>query len=247
MATLTGNKVKDSYQSLLKLSSGGSTSTIKAVEDGLGVSTGLKLSTTAVEVNTLKITQTPTTSSSELTVLVYDGTTKEVKARELNSSAFGGVTTVFANPMMVIRPEASYALTNTAATPTPAGLSNTNVNGSHLLNDSSNIHLESSSETSGAVIVNDTGLVKIDINFILEVTTTNTDISINLMSKVGGATATTIQSITRSRVSTGNTAIGFSLVRLVEAGTDIYYTINKNSGGGASLLTTSTIILTKLD
>ena len=79
MATLTGNKVKDSYQSLLKLSSGGSTSTIKTVQDGLGVSTGLKLSTTAVEVNTLKITETPTSSSSELTVLVYDDTTKEVR------------------------------------------------------------------------------------------------------------------------------------------------------------------------
>lgn len=88
MATLTGNKVKDSYQSLLKLSTGGSTSTIKTIEDGLGVGTALKLSTTAVEVNTLKITETPTTSSSELTVLVYDDATKEVKSREISASAF---------------------------------------------------------------------------------------------------------------------------------------------------------------
>lgn len=88
MATLTGNKVKDSYQSLLKLSTGGSTSTIKTVEDGLGVDTALKLSTTAVEVNTLKITETPTVSSSELTVLVYDDATKEVKSREISASAF---------------------------------------------------------------------------------------------------------------------------------------------------------------
>lgn len=90
MATLTGNKVKDSYQSLLKLSTAGATSTIKTVEDGLGVGTALKLSTTAVEVNTLKITETPTVSSSELTVLVYDDASKEVKSRELNVTAFSG-------------------------------------------------------------------------------------------------------------------------------------------------------------
>lgn len=91
MATLTGNKVKDSYQSLLKLSSGGATSTIKTVEDGLGVETALKVSTDTVEVNSLKITTTPTTSSSENTVMVYDDATNEVKVRELNTSAFQDV------------------------------------------------------------------------------------------------------------------------------------------------------------
>lgn len=91
MATLTGNKVKDSYQSLLKLSSGGATSTVKTVEDGLGVETALKVSTDTVEVNSLKITTTPTVSSSENTVLVYDDATNEVKARELNTSAFQSI------------------------------------------------------------------------------------------------------------------------------------------------------------
>lgn len=91
MATLTGNKVKDSYQSLLKLSSGGATSTIKTVEDGLGVETALKVGTDTVEVNSLKITTTPTTSSSENTVMVYDDATNEVKVRELNTSAFQDV------------------------------------------------------------------------------------------------------------------------------------------------------------
>ena len=121
MATLTGNKVKDSYQSLLKLSTAGATSTIKTVEDGLGVSTALKVSTDTVEVNSLKITTTPTVSSSELTVLVYDDATDEVKTRELDVSAFGGSTSTFANPMFVLRPNGSYTLTGTAATPTQAG------------------------------------------------------------------------------------------------------------------------------
>lgn len=91
MATLTGNKVKDSYQSLLKLSSGGATSTLKTVEDGFGVDTALKVSTDTVEVNSLKITTTPTVSSSENTVMVYDDATNEVKVRELNTSAFQDV------------------------------------------------------------------------------------------------------------------------------------------------------------
>jgi len=91
MATLTGNKVKDSYQSLLKLSSGGATTTLKTVEDGFGVSTALKVSTDTVEVNSLKITTTPTVSSSENTVMVYDDATNEVKVRELNTSAFQNI------------------------------------------------------------------------------------------------------------------------------------------------------------
>ena len=246
MATLTGNKVKDSYQSLLKLSSGGSTSTIKAVEDGLGVSTGLKVSTTAVEVNTLKITETPTSSSSELTVLVYDDTTKEVKTRELSVSAFGGSSTVFANPMFVLRPSAAYTLTTSAATPAQSGVNNNSNASSHLLNDDSNTHLQTSSTTSNAVTVSVAGLVKIDINFILEVTATNTDIVVNVIEKPSGGSASTIQSITRGHAAAGNTAIGFSLVRHVAVGTDLYYTINRVGGGGA-LLTTSTFILTKLD
>jgi hypothetical protein len=91
MATLTGNKVKDSYQSLLKISSGGATTTLKTVEDGFGVSTALKVSTDTVEVNSLKITTTPTVSSSENTVMVYDDATNEVKVRELNTSAFQNI------------------------------------------------------------------------------------------------------------------------------------------------------------
>lgn len=244
MATLTGNKVKDSYQSLLKLSTAGATSTIKTVEDGLGVSTALKVSTDTVEVNSLKISTTPTSSSSELTVLVYDDATDEVKTRELNASAFTGATAVFANPMWVLRPLV-YTLTTTAATPTQSGVSNSSNSSSHEVNDSAN-HFQTSSTTTGAVTVQQEGLVKIDINFILEVTSGNTDIIIDVTEKPSGGSAAVIQSITRSHASTGNTAIGFSLVRHVEADTDLYYTI-RNDGGGAGLLTTSTFILTKLD
>ena len=246
MATLTGNKVKDSYQSLLKLSTAGATSTIKTVEDGLGVGTALKLSTTAVEVNTLKITETPTVSSSELTVLVYDDASKEVKSRELDVSAFGGSASTFANPMFVLRPNGSYTLTGTAVTPTQAAVSNGSNSSSHLINDSSNNHFQTSLTTTGAVTVEAAGLVKIDVNFMLEVTSGNTSIIIDIMEKPSGGSAATIQSITRGHADAGNTAIGFSLVRHADADTDLYYTIRKSGGGGA-MLTTSTFILTKLD
>ena len=244
MATLTGNKVKDSYQSLLKLSTAGATSTIKTVEDGLGVSTALKVSTDTVEVNSLKISTTPTSSSSELTVLVYDDATDEVKTRELNASAFTGATAVFANPMWVLRPFA-YTLTASAATPTQSAVNNNGNSSSHEVNDSAN-HFQTSATTVGAVTVQQEGLVKIDVNFILEVTSGNTDIIIDVTEKPSGGSAAVIQSITRSHASAGNTAIGFSLVRHVAVDTDLYYTI-RNAGGGAGLLTTSTFILTKLD
>ena len=66
MATLTGTKVKDTYQSLLKLESGTLSSTYKVVEDGQGNDAGLKISTSGVEVEALKFTTDPSSSSSSL-------------------------------------------------------------------------------------------------------------------------------------------------------------------------------------
>lgn len=93
MATLTGSKPKNTYTSLLKLSSGSVSTTIKNVEDGAGNATALSVGTTAVEVASLLITNTPTVSGSETTVLVYDDTDNTVKVRELATSSFGEVNT----------------------------------------------------------------------------------------------------------------------------------------------------------
>lgn len=88
MATLSGNKVKDTYSSLLKLESNNATSTLKSVEDGAGASTALKLSTTTVEVDgTLSFTTTPSTSISEATALFLDSS-NNVITRELALTAF---------------------------------------------------------------------------------------------------------------------------------------------------------------
>lgn len=102
MATLTGQKVKDAYQSLLKLESGTLTSTTKVVEDGAGNDSPLKLSTTAVEVaGTLSISTAPSTSSSELTALFLDGTTNNIVTRELDASAFTSASVSATTPVII--------------------------------------------------------------------------------------------------------------------------------------------------
>ena len=295
MATLSGNKVKDTYSSLLKLESNGVTSTLKTVEDGAGADSALKLSTTEVEVAALSFGAVPSSSPSELTALMIDSN-NNVVTRELDAGAFGtsateafktisiagqgdvvadsatdtlnivagsnitlttnastdtitiaSTSSVFGNPMYVQRPGASYTLTATATTPTEAPVDNNSNSSSHLVNDDSNAHLNSSSSTSNAISIVRNGLIRIDINFMLEVTTSNTDVTIDVKEKPSGGSASTIQSIVRTKASVGNMGIGFSLFRHAADNTDIYYEISRNSGGGASMLTTSTFAVTKLD
>lgn len=88
MGTLSGQRVKNAYTSLLKLESGTATSTTKVIEDGAGNDTALKLSTTKVEVNgTLGFTTAPTTGASEITALFLDASNNVIK-RNLGTAAF---------------------------------------------------------------------------------------------------------------------------------------------------------------
>lgn len=160
------------------------------------------------------------------------------------ASTASGSSQVFANPMFVLRPNGLYSVTTTLATPPQAGINNNGNASSHEVNDTSN-HFFPSSTTTGAVNVQQEGLVKIDINFMLEVSVNNTDVDVAIYEKPDGGSETLIQSIARGHSSTGNTAIGFSLVRHVAAATDLYYKISSNNVSG--LLATSTFILTKLD
>ena len=250
MATLSGNKVKDTYTSILKLESNGITSSLKAVEDGAGTASALKLSTDTVEVNgTLSFTSAPTTNSSELTALLLDASNNVVK-RELNASFFSGSasTTFFANPMFVLRPSTSYTLVDTPATPTQGAVNNNSTTSSYLFNDSSNIHLQTSSTTTGAVSVARAGAIKIEVNFILEISTQNTDVTIRVYRKPAGGSAAAIETVVRTNVATGVMAIGFSLFTYCAADDeDIYYQIGKNNAGGGALNTNSTFTVTKLD
>ena len=166
----------------------------------------------------------------------------------LGAAAFSAIATqVFANPMMIIRPSASYTLTDSIALPTlSTTIDNSNsASRSHEVNDS-NSHLQLSSDISGAVLVTRDGLCKIDVNLILDVTTVNTDVTIEVKELTGGSQSV-IQEIVRSKAAVGKMAIGFSLVYHAAQSQSLFFHIKKNSGGAASLLTTSTFIVTKLD
>ena len=246
MSTLAGQKVKDKYGNLLQVE-GGVTTTLKNVEDGTGDVTALKLSTTAVGVGSLTFNSAPSTDNSELTGLFVDGSNNVVK-RELDASAFSAVpVTVFSNPMFVLRPSASYTLTDTSTIPSQGAVNNNSTTSSYLFNDSGNAHLQTSTETTGAVTIDRNGAIKIEVNFMLEITTANTDITISVYRKPSGGSAAAIQTIVRSKVDTGNMAIGFSLFTHCADQEDIYYEVAKNSSGAGSLTTQSTFTITKLD
>ncbi len=88
MGTLSGQRVKDAFGSLLKLETGTATSTTKVIEDGAGNDTALKLSTVKVEVNgTLGFSSAPTTGSTETAALFIDESNNIVR-RTLGSAAF---------------------------------------------------------------------------------------------------------------------------------------------------------------
>lgn len=86
MATLSGNQVKNTYQSLLKLESNNVSASLKTVEDGAGNDTALSISTSAVGVASLTFTTTPpqSTTAAEGLFLVNN----KAETRTLGTSAF---------------------------------------------------------------------------------------------------------------------------------------------------------------
>jgi hypothetical protein len=102
MATLSGQKVKDAFASLLKLASNTATTTLKNVESGDGVATALQIGTTKVGINgTLEFPTVPATGSTEVDALLLNGSNQVVK-RTLNAAAFsGGALTTASLPLAV--------------------------------------------------------------------------------------------------------------------------------------------------
>ena len=118
MATLTNTKVKDTFSSILKLSSNTVTSVEKVIEDGHGTSSALSLSTAFVTAAKLKITS-PVATTTEATALFIDGT--EVKTRDLGTSAFENATTVIASTgISVATSNQQFTITNSAPDQTVA-------------------------------------------------------------------------------------------------------------------------------
>lgn len=102
MATLSGQKVKDAFASLLKLATNTATTSLKNVESGDGVATALQLGTTKIGVNgTLEFPTVPATGSTEVDALFLNASNQVVK-RSLNAAAFsGGALTTASLPLGV--------------------------------------------------------------------------------------------------------------------------------------------------
>src|SRR5210317_993976 len=89
MASLSGNKIKDTYNLILKLQSAEASSSEQVVEDGAGNDTALKISTDTVETTgDLKISGTPSASTSEVKALMLS-TSGVVVTRNLSTSPIG--------------------------------------------------------------------------------------------------------------------------------------------------------------
>lgn len=89
MGSLSGNKIKDTYNLLLKLESAEVSASEQVVEDGAGNNSALKLSTDTVETTgELKISGTPSTSTTDVKALMLS-TSGVVVTRDLNTNPIG--------------------------------------------------------------------------------------------------------------------------------------------------------------
>lgn len=124
MATLSGTRIKNTYQGLLKTSDAAAlTGSLKVVQDGSGNDSALSLSTAAVKAQSLQL-ESVTSGSSSTKVLVWDSSTKDVEYRTL--PVFESVTTTVAGtsaPTITIADAAGTSKTITFAGGGGIGLS----------------------------------------------------------------------------------------------------------------------------
>jgi hypothetical protein len=235
MATLTGSKVKETYQSLLKLETGTASSTYKTVEDGQGNDTGLKISTTGIEVSALKFTADPSSSSSELTALVYDGSTKTVKVRDLSSSAFSGG---LSSAILVGRVSTDFTIETNYSEPTLASVDNGNADNSYQFGPTSDLAL---SPDDGTITVNTAGVYRVNLSAHTATTNSNTTITFKLLKD-----ATSLLEIERPKAAAGSYMDSFEHVEYFESGMVIKMSY-QSSGSGASLKAKSIFELERIE
>lgn len=223
MATLTGTKVKDTYQSLLKLESGTLSSTYKVVEDGQGNDAGLKISTSGVEVEALKFTTDPSSSSSELTALVYDGSTKEVKVRDLNAAAFSGG---LSPAIIVAAVESDYTYTTSYAVPTIAGVDNDAAGASYQFGSGGELTLDSG---TAKITINTDGVYRISLS--AQSVTTNASRTLTFKLLKG---TTTVFEVEREKSAAGTYFDHWEYISYFRAADEIKFQY-KASGSGCTL------------
>ena len=114
MATLTNTKVKDTYHTLLKLTSGSIGGGYTAVQDGEANDSGLSLSTSRVGVLGLTFINHPPTGSGMTTALFIENPSGDVYKQELAASAFTLPAIVAGNAISVTGGFPLFTVTNTA-------------------------------------------------------------------------------------------------------------------------------------
>lgn len=87
MATLENTKIKDTYGTLLKTTSGNIGAGFTVIQDGQANDSGLSLSEDGIGVSSLTFTTAPATDATESTALMLNGSNEAVK-RDLANSAF---------------------------------------------------------------------------------------------------------------------------------------------------------------
>jgi hypothetical protein len=114
MATLTNTKVKDTYQTLLKLTSGSIGGGYTVVQDGEANDSGLSLSTSRIGVLGLTFINQPPTGSAMTAALFVNTTSGDVYKQELAASAFTNPSVVAGTGISVSGGFPTFTVANTA-------------------------------------------------------------------------------------------------------------------------------------
>lgn len=230
MATLSGNKVKDTYQSLLKLETNDLTSTLKTIQDGAGVDSAMKLSTDSVEVDALSFSTAPATAATELTGLFLDSNNVVVK-RELASNAFSSQSGIF-EEVFVGKNTSAHSLANVNDSDIVVFSTPTNTVDStsfHFGNAPAQLELDSA---NGEYIENISGKsvpVFIDMSAVTEVSSNNSSITYTLQ-KWNGTAWNNIAAFTRTKATTGAFVDSFWGIYMLGAGERFRIQVSSTTG-----------------
>ena len=113
MATLTNTKVKDTYQTLLKITAGSIGTGFSVVQDGAGNDSGLSVSDTGAGVQKLTFINMPVTGTTE-TLALFLNSSREVIVKELAASAFTNPSIVASTGISVSGGFPTFTVANTA-------------------------------------------------------------------------------------------------------------------------------------
>ncbi len=155
-------------------------------------------------------------------------------------------TGIFLPPTAIMRSAAGTISSGDDYTiPSAKQVSSTLNNRSHLIDSLSELSIDT---TAGKITVANGGLVRIDVNIIANVTSSQTDIYIEVYREDSSGTPSIIHEDEIARVNTAQamTAIGFTLFDYDGSANNKYYYQIKTVSGNATLQSDSTFTVTKL-